>query len=230
MKRRKTRRDASSGYDVLRYTSGKSYVMPAEGRPDYPTMREAKRAAEQANAEWNRRGRPTLTQEMGHFFAPASRDARNTGTQRERGARKTHRSRDTSSFRRELAEIAIAQGWRVEQTEKGHWRFIPPDRTKRIVILPGTSVSRSGTRNALADLRRSGLVVERDPAQRGERRPKLSREKQKWISEKIRVLRREGYPQNQAIAIAYRMAGASRDLTRQELLDEYERLPAHMKG
>lgn len=71
------------------------------------------------------------------------------------------RARDTSSFRREIAQIAIAQGWRVEQTEKGHWRFIPPDKTKRIVIMPGTSVSRSGTRNALADLRRSGLVISR---------------------------------------------------------------------
>ena len=35
----------------------------------------------------------------------------------------------------------------------------------------------------------------------------LSRQKQEWISEKIRTLRHEGYPQQQAIAIAYRMAG-----------------------
>lgn len=35
----------------------------------------------------------------------------------------------------------------------------------------------------------------------------LSRAKRKRISEKIRILRHEGYPEKQAIAIAYRMAG-----------------------
>jgi len=84
------------------------------------------------------------------------------GSVGQRRTRRTRKSRDASSFRREIAEVAVSQGWRVEQTEKGHWRFIPPDRTKRIVILPGSSVSRSGMRNALADLRRSGLVVARD--------------------------------------------------------------------
>ena len=79
------------------------------------------------------------------------------------GKSRKHTSKDAAaSFRQELQEIARAQGWRVERTEKGHWRFVPPDKSKRIVVLPGTSVSRSGTRNALADLRRSGLIVERD--------------------------------------------------------------------
>jgi hypothetical protein len=80
-----------------------------------------------------------------------------------RGRRVRRKNRDaTSSFRHQIEQIALSQGWRVERTEKGHWRFIPPDKSKRIVVLPGTSVSRSGVRNALADLRRSGLVVERD--------------------------------------------------------------------
>lgn len=158
--KRRSRRDAtSSGYDVLRYTSGKSYVEPAEGRPDYRTMREAKRAAEQANEEWNRRGRPTLAQEMGRFFAPASRDPR-SGRDSKHGAGRARK----------------------------------------------TKLPRTRGRRAL-------------------------RAKQKWISEKIRVLRHEGYPPAQAIAIAYRMAGVPprRDLTRKELLDEYERLPSRMR-
>lgn len=87
---------------------------------------------------------------------------------------KPSRPRDAASRRRELAEIAISQGWHVEQTKSGHWRFIPPDTTKRIVVLPGTSVSRSGMRNALADLRRSGLIVARDESpQRDNARPAI---------------------------------------------------------
>lgn len=38
----------------------------------------------------------------------------------------------------------------------------------------------------------------------------ISRTKQRRIAEKIRTLRHEGYPQRQAIAIAYRMEGVSR--------------------
>lgn len=47
------------------------------------------------------------------------------------------------------------------------------------------------------------------PASRDPRRY-ISRAKQRRISEKIRVLRHEGYPQRQAIAIAYRMEGVAR--------------------
>jgi hypothetical protein len=41
-------------------------------------------------------------------------------------------------------------------------------------------------------------------------RRRLSPEKQRRIADKIRTLRYEGYPQRQAIAIAYRMEGVSR--------------------
>lgn len=79
----------------------------------------------------------------------------------------------SASELRELRRIAESQGWRVEMTRSGHWRFIPPTRSARIVVMPGTSVSRSGYRNALADLKRSGLVLEsRDaPSPRGVRMP-----------------------------------------------------------
>lgn len=45
----------------------------------------------------------------------------------------------------------------------------------------------------------------RDPRRR--RASKLVRSKEKFIGEKIRTLRHEGYPPKQSVAIAYRMAG-----------------------
>lgn len=66
MKKRPTRkspprRDVEpSGYDVIRYASGLSYVAPAHGRPDFTSRRAAVHAAEQANAEWKRRGEALL--------------------------------------------------------------------------------------------------------------------------------------------------------------------------
>ncbi|MES2179846.1 MAG: hypothetical protein V4550_18440 [Gemmatimonadota bacterium] len=49
------------------------------------------------------------------------------------------------------------------------------------------------------------------------RKAKLSRKKRAWISRKIRFLiKREGYPQRQAIAIAYRMAGVPRKRARKK--------------
>lgn len=65
---------------------------------------------------------------------------------------------------------------------------------------------------------------------------KISREKREKISAKIRKLRHEGYPQDQAIAIAYRMAGipprpprrsssrASRDTTQREAFTKRYRI------
>lgn len=58
-----------------------------------------------------------------------------------------------------LKRTAEQQGWTVEPTKGGHWKFIPPDKTKQMVVLPGTSVSRCGLRNAVSALKRSGLEV-----------------------------------------------------------------------
>ena len=44
-------------------------------------------------------------------------------------------------------------------------------------------------------------------ARHNDANPKPTREQQEFIQEKIRVLRHEGYPQRQAIAVAYSMAG-----------------------
>jgi predicted RNA binding protein YcfA (HicA-like mRNA interferase family) len=71
---------------------------------------------------------------------------------------------ERDSVKREISDLrhlAQEQGWHVELTKGSHWKFIPPDKSKSIVILPGTSVSRSGIRNARAELRRSGLPISR---------------------------------------------------------------------
>lgn len=60
---------------------------------------------------------------------------------------------------KELKRTAEQQGWLVEPTKGQHWRFVPPDKSKAIVILPGTSCSRVGLRNAIAQLRKSGLEL-----------------------------------------------------------------------
>ena len=77
--RKHSRRDASSGYDVVRYPSGKYFVTEASGRPDYSSRRTALRVVEESNADWTRRGRPSLSQEMARFFAPTSRDHKGRG-------------------------------------------------------------------------------------------------------------------------------------------------------
>jgi hypothetical protein len=122
MRRRykRARRDAGPGYDLVRYANGRTFVAPASGSPDYASRRQAEHAAQRANTEWSRRGSPTLSQEMGHFFAPTSRDGRDAKRPR---------------------------------------RF----RSKRA--------------------------------------------QQAFISQKIRILRHEGYPPGQAVAIALRMGG-----------------------
>jgi len=56
-----------------------------------------------------------------------------------------------------LKKIAESQGWTVEPTKGGHWRFVPADKDMPMVVLAGTSCSRVGLRNAASLLRRSGL-------------------------------------------------------------------------
>jgi len=56
-----------------------------------------------------------------------------------------------------IRRAAEAQGWIVERTKGKHWRFIPPDRTKRMVVTGGTPSDMRSIRNFLADLRRQGF-------------------------------------------------------------------------
>jgi predicted RNA binding protein YcfA (HicA-like mRNA interferase family) len=58
-----------------------------------------------------------------------------------------------------LAKIIAAledQGWRVERTNKGHWRCYAPD-AEGIVHLPGTPSDHRSLANAVAKLRRYGF-------------------------------------------------------------------------
>jgi predicted RNA binding protein YcfA (HicA-like mRNA interferase family) len=57
-----------------------------------------------------------------------------------------------------LVAAARQQGWRVERTRKGHWRFVPPEPTGAVVLAGGTPSDRRAARNLLAGLRRAGLA------------------------------------------------------------------------
>lgn len=59
----------------------------------------------------------------------------------------------------DLVKIAESQGWRVQQTKMG-WLLYPPDRTKPAVSLHKTSSDHRWFANAVALLRRSGLIID----------------------------------------------------------------------
>lgn len=58
---------------------------------------------------------------------------------------------------KELVAAAQAQGWRVEQTSKGHWRLYAPDGV-HIVHLPGTPSDHRSFDNCVAKMRQYGFV------------------------------------------------------------------------
>lgn len=47
------------------------------------------------------------------------------------------------------------QGWRIKDTGK-HIKAYPPDRSKRMVVLPRTPSDHRALKNAISQLRRSG--------------------------------------------------------------------------
>jgi predicted RNA binding protein YcfA (HicA-like mRNA interferase family) len=59
---------------------------------------------------------------------------------------------------RDIERAAQEQGWEVGRTGKGHPRFVPPDKTKRIVVGSGTPSDWRALRNLLADLKREGFI------------------------------------------------------------------------
>jgi predicted RNA binding protein YcfA (HicA-like mRNA interferase family) len=59
---------------------------------------------------------------------------------------------------REIEKAAKEQGWGVGRTQKGHLKFVPPDRTKNIVIGSGTPSDRRSIKNLLAELKRQGFI------------------------------------------------------------------------
>lgn len=62
-------------------------------------------------------------------------------------------SLDFRSVHRALAE----QGWRVEQTQMGHYKAAPPDRTRTIVHFSESNDPRA-IRNTITNLKKSGFA------------------------------------------------------------------------
>lgn len=59
----------------------------------------------------------------------------------------------------ELVELAVRQGWHVDKTNKGHWRFRPLDPAMPIVFFSGTPSDWRAIRNFQTKLRRAGLQL-----------------------------------------------------------------------
>jgi hypothetical protein len=59
---------------------------------------------------------------------------------------------------------AREQGWDVSRTSAGHWRFMPPDASKPIVITSGTPGDWRSHANFMAQMYRSGLLTEEQMA------------------------------------------------------------------
>lgn len=59
-----------------------------------------------------------------------------------------------------LVQAADAQGWRVEQSGSGHYKFFPPDPAAGIVVVPATPhMGNRSWANTVADLRRAGMIL-----------------------------------------------------------------------
>jgi hypothetical protein len=58
---------------------------------------------------------------------------------------------------RALARRAVAQGWRLEYTGKGHIRWLPPDEGRPPIYSASTPGRGRGYQNFRAALRRHGL-------------------------------------------------------------------------
>jgi predicted RNA binding protein YcfA (HicA-like mRNA interferase family) len=62
-------------------------------------------------------------------------------------------AKDFKGIRKE----AERQGWRVEVTKGGHWRFVPPDPTKPMVVTSSTPSDHRTLDNFIGRLRKSGF-------------------------------------------------------------------------
>lgn len=62
----------------------------------------------------------------------------------------------SDGYFRDIVDAAVTQGWRVDKTNKGHWRFIPPGPGE-IIITSGTPSDKRAVHNCLARLKRAGF-------------------------------------------------------------------------
>jgi predicted RNA binding protein YcfA (HicA-like mRNA interferase family) len=61
----------------------------------------------------------------------------------------------------DLAKVireARRQGWKVERTRKSHWRFVPPEAGRRILVTSGTPSDHRTMANHLARMIREGFA------------------------------------------------------------------------
>lgn len=63
---------------------------------------------------------------------------------------------------RDIKREAERQGWVVEPTKNGHWKFFPPDPQMSIVFASGTPSDRRAIDSLIGDLRRSGFQWPRE--------------------------------------------------------------------
>ena len=66
----------------------------------------------------------------------------------------------SSNSNRDLKRVAAllnSLGWQCGQTKSAHWRFVPPDPDKPIVVTGGTPSDHRAVKNFIAGLKRSGL-------------------------------------------------------------------------
>ncbi len=59
---------------------------------------------------------------------------------------------------KKIVKAAREQEWKVERTQKGHWRLIPPDSSKQIVVFGGTPSDQRAIKNGLAVMKRQGFI------------------------------------------------------------------------
>lgn len=63
--------------------------------------------------------------------------------------------RGNKDFRPVIDELKT-QGWEVEQTSQGHWKAVPPDKSKPVVHFSGSLEPRA-LKNTISELKRSGF-------------------------------------------------------------------------
>jgi len=61
---------------------------------------------------------------------------------------------------RKIVKALQDQNWTVLRTTSGHWKFVPSDPTKDIVIGSGTRSDHRALRNMISQLKRSGAVFD----------------------------------------------------------------------
>lgn len=60
---------------------------------------------------------------------------------------------------RKLVETLKAQGWEIHQLKNNHYRALPPDKTKPIVVIDSTPSDHRAWQNTISRLRRSGADI-----------------------------------------------------------------------